>query len=223
MAAQGALKVRLPGPTNRLAVIGRTGSGKTVAAVWHLSKMPWDRMPFVIFDFKMDDLIGQIPRLEEIDIGQKAPTHPGLYVVHPLPNEGEVVNDFLWKIWARENTGIYVDEGYMIGDGQAFRATLTQGRSKHIPMIVLSQRPVWLSRFVWSESDFYQIFHLNNAQDRKAVQQFVPARVDDKLPEFNSYYYDVAKDGLVVLRPVPDGDTILQTFEDRQRSRRRAI
>ena len=44
----------------------------------------------------------------------------------------------MWEIWKRGGIGVYVDEGYMVGNNNpAFRAILTQGRSKEIPAIVL--------------------------------------------------------------------------------------
>jgi hypothetical protein len=61
-------------------------------------------------------------------------------------------------VWAQENTGIYIDEGYMLGvRNPALNACLTQGRSKRIEMMILSQRPVWMSKFVFSESNYLRL------------------------------------------------------------------
>jgi DNA helicase HerA-like ATPase len=160
-------KLRLPNDTQRIAIVGRTGSGKTYAAAWHLSKRNFDTMPWIIFDFKYDPLLQNLGAIE-LPLGT-LPDKPGLYIVHPFPDDKEGIDNYLWQIWKHENIGVFIDEGYMVGDSSAFRAILTQGRSKRIPMIILSQRPVWLSRFVFSEADFFQVFQLNILNDRMQI------------------------------------------------------
>jgi hypothetical protein len=207
-------KIRLPNSTHRLAVVGRTGSGKTVASVWHLSNQPIEKMPWVIFDFKTDELINSIKEAEHVNVGF-IPKKPGLYIVHPLPSESDAVESYLWKLWERQRIGIYVDEGYMMGNSEGFDACLTQGRSRHIPMIVCTQRPAWITRFVFSESDFYQVFSLNDKRDRKTIESFVPVTLDDRLPDFHSHYYDVGKNQLYRFSPVPSEDEILSSIAAR--------
>lgn len=204
--------MRLPNEKQRTVIIGRTGSGKTVAGVWHLSQRNWDEMPWIIFDYKGDELIASFDPTE-IDIDGKLPTEPGLYVVRPLADvDDEAVEKFLWAIKNRGNIGIYIDEGYMLpnnGKSIAMRAIQTQGRSLRIPTIILSQRPVWMDRFIFSEADFYQVFHLNDKRDRRTIGSFMPAEANKNLPEFHSYYYDVGKDQLVILGPVPTGEDLV--------------
>jgi hypothetical protein len=216
--------MRLPTDTQRLTIVGRTGSGKTVAAVWHLSVRSWDQKPWLVYDFKMDDLINDIPGVKHIGTNE-VPKHPGIYAVHPHPDDFEGVQRQLWKCWEQENIGIYVDEGYMICGvrNPAFRSILTQGRSKHIPVIILSQRPVWLDRFVFSESDYYQVFALNDIEDRKQINRFAYIDIDAKLPDYHSWYYDVATDTTEVLLPVPAKDKILETFASRMENINRRI
>jgi hypothetical protein len=212
----------LPNDTQRLAIVGRTGSGKTQAAAWHLSNRSYNSMPWIIYDFKYDTLLNEIEGIEEIDLSY-IPKKPGLYIIHPLPDDQEKVEAHMWAVWQKENTGIYIDEGYMIGNSKALRALLTQGRSKHIPMIVLSQRPSWISRFLFSEADFYQIFWLNDIRDRKIVGSFVPFDMHEKLRNYHSIYYDVGNDKLYQWQPVPDKKTILATFSKRLLKRPKLI
>jgi hypothetical protein len=206
-------------------VIGRTGSGKTHAAVWHLSQRDFTQMPWVIFDFKRDDLINDIPGLVEISVSGNPPSRPGLYVVHPLPGDPDV-EDFLWKIWTRGNVGLYIDEGYMFGQyNKAWQAILTQGRSKRIPVILLSQRPAWLDRFALSESDFFQIFQLNQASDRKRVKGLVPEDVDLERDarDWQSHYYDVKNNVYALLRPMPSRDKIMSIYRQKMANLKRPL
>lgn len=206
---------KLPTDDKRVAVIGKTGSGKTQAAVWQLSERSWHSMPWIIFDFKRDKLINQIPGVKELSLG-KLPEGPGLHIVHPVPGQEEEVEKYFWQIWQHENIGLFIDEGYMIGDSEAFRALLTQGRSKSIPMIILTQRPSWLSLFVFSEADYYQVFYLNMKKDRQKVNEFVPIDFNTRLPEYHSIWYDVNQDKILWLRPVPSDSVIIKRFQSRQ-------
>lgn len=206
--------MRLPNDSQRLVIVGRTGSGKTRAGMWHLSKRNFNLMPWIIFDYKRDELIAQSPA-KEIRVTDKIPKHPGLYVVRPNPDDEDSYNveNLLMRAWAKSHVGMYFDEGYMIPDEKALGMIMTQGRSLRLPTIMLSQRPVWLSRFAFSEADMYQLFHLNDKRDRKTIGAFMPPSAENDLPPFHSHYYDVGKNEINILRPVPDDATILNGFD----------
>lgn len=215
MAAQVQVLPEVVSPTDsqHQVIVGRNGTGKTQAGIHQLSLRSYDQMPWIIFDFKGDELIGQIPKVRQLTLQSEIPSVPGLYVVHPRPGQEADVEAFLWKIHAHGNIGVYIDEGLMLGQhNDAFRAILTQGRSLRIPMIVLSQRPSWLDVFLFSEATYYQVFNLNKAEDRKKMMEVVPADIDGKLPEYHSYWYDVKRDITLVLKPVPESPRILGTF-----------
>lgn len=224
--------MRILDDTQRTMIVGRTGSGKTVAGAYHMSFMAFDEKPVIIYDFKRDQLLSDIADLkgcEHIDTSF-VPRKPGLYFVHPGPDDSPQVTAQMWEIWRQENIGVYIDEGYMVSGGRnpAFRALLTQGRSKRIPMIILSQRPVWLDKFAFSEADFYQLFALNFAGDRKTIMEYIPDDLSKPLPKYHSYYHDVAEAETVVMKPVPTGDALLTVFDTRlsamrKRTRRVAI
>jgi|SRR5579863_3564844 len=223
---------RFPNDQQRLVILGATGSGKTNAALWHLSQRNFDEKPWVIYDFKHDDLIESIEGAQHIDVGAPPPVRPGLYVVNPSPGQESDVDDQMMRIWNQENVGVYVDEGYMVPKNSiGFRSILTQGRSKHIPVITLSQRPVWMDRFVFTEANYIQVFRLQHIDDTKSVEGFVPNPTDDpkkhplrkRLPEYWSYYYDVGRNKLMEVKPVPDPDTIIDTFDLRLRRIQRTI
>lgn len=221
------MAIRLPDDSKRLYIIGRTGSGKTVAGVWHLSHRSWRKMPWVIFDYKGDELIGRLPTTE-IKLGKNGyeiPKKPGLYIVRPVAGvDDDAVEAFLWKIKYAGRIGVYIDEGYMLPARSAsFTAILTQGRSLKTPVIILSQRPVWLPRFVMTESEFIQIYWLNDKRDRDTLKAVIPDGVDQRLPEYHSWYYDVGKDKLDHIGPVPHPDEILSRFDPPKRTRLFAI
>src|SRR5579862_8316594 len=135
---------RIPGGDARTTVIGATGSGKTTCAAWLLSKQRLDLRPWVILDFKREplfDAVG-IPPIIETSLSAKPPKKPGLYVICPRPGEEDALEAWLWRVWEAENVGLFVDEASLIPERDAFRAILQQGRSKRLPVIACTQRPV---------------------------------------------------------------------------------
>jgi hypothetical protein len=213
----------LPTASQRTVIVGRTGSGKTQFAAWLLSNAPFNHQPYIIVDYKRDALLNASRRINEIGY-KDLPSYPGLYIIHPDPTHDEIMEQWLYRIWRKGHTGLFFDEAYMVPNKKAFPSLLTQGRSLHIPAIVVSQRPVWLSRFAFSEADQFSVFHLNDHEDRRTISRFLPEGAADERPaEYHSIWYDVPRDQLFRLQPVPDGATILQAIEDRLTPRRRAI
>jgi hypothetical protein len=207
---------RLPGNSHHHAILGSNGSGKTRFAVWALAHRDYNSRPWIIIDFKEDDLIARLPATE-IDVTDKLPkaSQPGLYVIRPHPSQQDELADLFVRIWQQKNMGVYVDEGYMIDSTEAndaYKYVLTQGRSKLIPTVTLSQRPVWINRFVLSEATFYTVFRLNDRRDRMKVHEFMPKEAQVELPPFHSWYYDSGKHALNVVKPVPDDDSIVSLF-----------
>jgi hypothetical protein len=214
---------RLPDESKRVTVVGRTGTGKTHFGVFLLSLASYTQRPFIIFDYKGDELIGDIPYMQEIDYRKPPPKAPGLYVVRPHILHTEEVENFLWKIWERENTGMFFDEAYMVPSKAALNAIYTQGRAKKLPAITLSQRPVSVTRFAFTEADFFAVFHLNDKNDRKRIEEYSSLDTSVRLPNYHANWYDVGKDLTFHLSPAPDADTILDRFETRLAPKRRVI
>ncbi len=222
---------RLPDTTQRLAINGRNGSGKTMFASWILSQAAFDKIPYVIVDYKEEDLIKQIDYARPLEFREKLPARPGLYVLHPVPKVDDVaLEQWLWRVWKRGNLGLYFDEAHAVPvRSGAFQAILTQGRSKHIPAIVISQRPSLVSRFVFSEANFYAMFHLNDKRDRETVAAFTPVGehaewdMDRTPPPFTARWYDQSAHWSAWLAPCPDEAVILDTFRRRLAPKRRWI
>lgn len=208
------MNAKFPGPTDRTAVIGRTGSGKTTAAAWHLSGKNFDLQPWVIVNTKGDPLlyeIASIPGVKTISV-HDTPGEKGLYHIAPLPDEADDLDAFFGRVWDKQNCGLYIDEGYMITNTNKLNACLTQGRSRRIPMIILSQRPAWITKFVFSEADYVQLFNLQRLEDRKNVAGLVPVDKNYRLDKYCSYWYNVGDNELVQFGPVPNNTAILKTF-----------
>ena len=181
-------------------------------------------MPWIVLDPKRDALLGALKKdkiLEEIRIDQKPPSKPGLYIAHYYPEtiDDGFLDGMLALILRGSNTGIYVDEGFTVPNRPykwtAYSRIQNQGRAKHIPTITLSQRPMGMSRFIWSEASYFQYFGLTDADDRATVRRFALVPTEDKPKRFHSWWWDVANQEATRLRPVPKADIIQQIFRDR--------
>lgn len=222
--------VRLPGPDSRLAIVGSTGTGKTQAGVFQLNKaLEADEerkkpRPWFMMDFKRDKMIGQL-NARELPLSGRLPKEPGLYVFRPIPEEDDLaVKELLKQIWQQENCGLYTDEGFMMGiHNKWFNALLTQGRSKLIQMITLSQRPAWMSRFVFSESDFFQVFRLNDQRDYVNIKAMTSLDIERRLPPYYSHWYDVAQDSAATFSPVPSRRSIIDEINSRLRHQMKVL
>jgi hypothetical protein len=195
----------LPGASDRTTIIGGTGTGKTTLGAWVLSRQRFDARPWVCLDFKNEelwDLVGE-PPIQELKLG-KMPGKRGLYRMQVRPGEDDALEDWLWKVWSKENIGLFADEVSLIPQRNAFKAILRQGRSKRIPVISCTQRPVDCDREIFTESQFVSVFRLDDIRDYKIIQGFTRnAGIDRPLPDRWSYWYDKKHFHLSVLKPVP--------------------
>lgn len=239
------MNVRGPTEQQRTLVIGRTGSGKSQFAIALLSTRNWDEMPWIIIDYKGEDLIEDIRlatgglkygRVKNILPTDNPPVEPGLYYMQPRPIiDDATVEAFLWKCHGqrrgplgkkkyRGNIGLFIDEGYCLPQKGAFDVILTQGRSLSIPVICLYQRPVWMSRFAVAQADFVAAFEQMDERDKKTAATFVrpakgennqPITVFDDLPPYYCLWYDVGRGCSTVLRPAPSRQSIIDRFKTR--------
>ncbi len=207
---------QLPGASDRTTVIGRTGTGKTVLAAWILSKQRFDKRPWVALDFKDEELFDKIgdPPMRPLKLG-KMPGKRGLYRLPVRPGEEDELEAWLWKVWAHGNIGLFIDEVSLVPQKSAFKAILRQGRSKLIPAILCTQRPVDVDREVFTESQYISVFDVDDVRDYKTIQGFTRgAAIDRPLPPFHSHWYDKKQAHLFHLQPVPKPDIIAASIRD---------
>lgn len=214
---------RLPKASEHTAVVGRNGTGKSQAGFWLLSQRDLANSINVIVDYKGEELCEQLTRAREI--GYEIPKENGLYVLRADPENDDAMRDLLRKIRRTGNIGLFVDEGYMIpGEKKGpFQALLTQGRSLNIPIITLSQRPVEINRFVFSEAGHILYFDLNDERDQDTVKMFTPKGFVDWLPAgisdekrllpYHFKWYNLKDNEYFGMLPVPSASEIIDTID----------
>jgi hypothetical protein len=216
------MSFRWPGTQQRTLLLGSTGTGKSVMGAHILSMQPITKMPYVIIDYKNEELLNAIPGVKYLDF-KDTPKEPGVYIQRATFQADDLkIEDLMARIHKRGKTGLFFDEAFMLPHKPPFKALnaiYTQGRSKHIPTITLSQRPSWMSRFCYSEADYIGYMRLNDRRDRKTVGEFSPDTslwdLDTHPPKYHTKWYDVGQDESFLLLPAPEPDVILQKFEDR--------
>lgn len=208
---------QLPGASHRTAVLGATGTGKTILGGWLLSKQNLEKRPWIALDFKNEilwDMVGD-PPMRPLAIGAM-PGKKGLYRTSIRPGQEEELEDWLWKIWEKENIGIFCDEVTLMPDKDSFKALLRQGRSKLIPMILCSQRPVDVPREVWTESQYIACFRLSDVRDYKTVNGFSAGfDLSRELPKYHCHWVDIAERQHYLLKPSPGPDNVASTLRSK--------
>jgi hypothetical protein len=203
-----------PGGGDKTIVMGATGSGKTVFAAWLLSHQRLDLRPWVALDFKGEELWDRVgsPPIRRLRLGEM-PGRRGLHLMSVLPGQEDELEEWLWKIWRHGNIGLFADEVTLIPKRHAFKAILRQGRSRLIPVIACTQRPVDVDREVFTETNYKSVFRLEDERDYKIIQGFTRrAAIDRPLPRRWSYWYDGNRGRLLVLKPVPPPSTVAETL-----------
>lgn len=208
--------LRIPGPENRIAILGSTGSGKSTAGLFHLSRAPFDEMPYTIVDSKREPEIAAI-NAERLSLADRPPTKPGLYVLNIRPGdktEREIIEIYFDRMHQQGNHGLFLDEGYSVYPVRsrgALTNIFTQGRSLRLPVIFNSQRPSGVGVEALSEATFYQVFDLWRPDDRKKAQEYLPDVdiVSEPIGLYKSIYRDQPLNVTQRIGPVrPAGDSV---------------
>lgn len=205
----------LPDASERTTVIGATGTGKTVFGAWLLSKQRFDKRAWICLDFKNEELFDMVgdPPMRTLKLGSM-PKKTGLYRLHVRPGQEDELEDWLWKIWEKENVGLFCDEVSLVPQRNAFKAILRQGRSKRIPVIACTQRPVDCDREIFTESNYVSVFRLDDERDYKIIKGFTRgANIEAPLPVHWSYWYDKKKSSLMTLKPCAPPATIAKELK----------
>ena len=208
---------KLPGGADRLTVIGMTGTGKTVLGAHVLSLQRWNERPWVAIDFKDEilwDKVGE-PPMQELRLGGAIPKKPGFYRLRVSPRDDDAFEDWLWRVWEKGNIGLFCDEVSLVPKKEAFKGILRQGRSKRIPVIACTQRPVDCDREVFSESNYVACFRLKDARDYKIVKEFTGNfPIETPLADHCAYWIDAKQNALFRLRPCPEPDLVAKALRD---------
>lgn len=201
-------------PGKRAIITGRTGSGKSTLAVWLLNR---STQHWVIFNPKHT---GAYRALEDSVVFKKFDARGILsklrqhkFVVLNFRG-AEADADFMDAVlyWLHENVkniGVCCDELYTMHSaagraGDGLIGWLTRGRELKQSFLGLTQRPAFISRFVFSEADYIGSMDLVLEDDRKRMRAETGSEhFMNRLHGHRWLWYNVARDDIILFAPVP--------------------
>ena len=187
-----------------LALIGKTGSGKT----YLLRRILTLRGHSIILCVK-NDTVGweqfgwkTVSRASDIDPrkGQK------WRLLAPYHRASEEHLRACQMVWAEENWCVTFDEAYYekeLGLEPMMIRFLTEGRAKRISCVVGMQRPAWVTKFGFSEPTHFFVGKLQRAEDLKRIKDELGRDVVteiDQLDRFEFLYYNSITEDTVRVR-----------------------
>ena len=197
----------------RACIAGRSGSGKSTLARWLLTRSPGHWLILNPKCTKSYDNLPDAVTLRSIDFGklERSLREHRFTVLNPTANQSspENLDDFVAYLHSRyEHLGLCVDEMYTMHKagqaGSGLIGWLTRGRELKQSFLGLTQRPAWVSKFLFSESNFVATMSLNLAEDRKRMYEITgQSEMLGKLPPREWLWYDSERDTMRKFGPVP--------------------
>lgn len=174
----------------RIAFIGRTGSGKTFLA----ERLTAGLRRLVIIDpneVLTNRFLPHVPwekGIKYLEEGREA----RLYVSEDNPAAYERYFRHIYE--QVRQVVVYIDEAYgvappNVGASDALWALYTRGRARGIGMWASTQRPRFIPRFMLSESEWFFVFQLQLADDRDYIARITHAALRRRVPDRHGFYY----------------------------------
>lgn len=200
-------------PGKRALIAGRTGSGKSTLACWLLNRSPgrWLILnPKHTSAYSDLDNSNVVAGIDMRDI-EKSMQKYRFTIINPTSRESSPDNmdDFILELhesWG--NIGLCCDELYTVHKngvaGAGLLGWLTRGRELRQSFLGLTQRPAFLSQFLFSESDYISTMSLSLQRDRKRMIEMTDQPLmGDRIPPRHWTWYDVVADDVKFYGPVP--------------------
>jgi energy-coupling factor transporter ATP-binding protein EcfA2 len=175
----------------RGAIVGQTGTGKSVLAAQLLPKTG----ELIVIDPKR---MFHYPGLEIVDTVKKAfNVRNGRFIYRPHTTRFSEIEEPLNAIFGRcLNNGdcfIYVDDLVGIVDKSKYPKLMEDcykmGRAKNVAMLSAMQRPAWYPLFTLSECQKFYIFNLFLKPDVKRVQEMIGDYQNENLPDRHTFFF----------------------------------
>jgi energy-coupling factor transporter ATP-binding protein EcfA2 len=166
-------------PGERICVVGKSGSGKTNLCLFLAQNSPV--RPVVIFNTKWDDQYHRLGSKKDVTRTLPDRIRPDREWVIVEPDsetisDPDALDDMLAALGESKDITVLIDESYMFHKrgqaGPGLIGLLTRGRSRGITTICGTQRPAWVSRFVFSEATQGYFLRLNTEDDKKTVKGY---------------------------------------------------
>lgn len=179
----------LPSYSERSAIIGTTGSGKTTLGKYIVTQYP----RFIVYDAKDDYYLSNVKRFRTFKEVYLCEEDKIIYAPTFEEINERYINAFFRYVYERGDICVHITEVYaVVEDGfpSYYKAILTRGRSRNVVCISESQRPYMIPQTIISESENIYTFRLNLPQDRNVVERItgIPEKQIATLKKQHFYY-----------------------------------
>lgn len=200
----------MPRPSERALFLGMNGSGKTQAALTLLRPLV-GRVQIDILDSKIEPAFLTLPGSQVVEYFDELPECIAPVRIY-RPVAEELADEYLldsYLQWRYENAPdlTYIDEMNSLGAQTKPKPGLvnltTRGRSRQAALWMSSQRPAWISRFAFSETNRFYVFRLSDEDDRKRVVRFTTPQLK-KVParKYGFWYYHAGDESAYLFKPM---------------------
>jgi len=205
----------------RAVVVGRTGSGKSSLAGFLLRQSP---QQWIILNPKGTRSYDGLPDMITVNgldwkkleraMMEKGRDHKARWrFINLVPNmhqaNFDAMDDFLMALHeSYTHIGFVADELYTLNQngraGPGLTAWLTRGRELKQSFLGLTQRPAWVSKFIFSEADYIGEMSLTIAEDQKRMYDVTgKEEMRQNIPNYEWLWYDVGRDKIRWFNPLP--------------------
>lgn len=198
----------MPGPGLQCAIIGQTGSGKSIwleKMIRYFDTQGLDgyRYPSLLVDYKHDMTFNRVGNIvtKGRDIASSI-KKGGVTIYRPTGDEArdaDYQDEILEWVYQHQSMILSVDESKKLSRnplviGQGLDDICTRGRSKDILRMFGMQRPTGVARITLSESTIFYVRFVVDKRDRQVIAGFSDESQAEKVPDkYGMRVTDIAK------------------------------
>lgn len=186
--------------SDRVMILGTTGSGKTVLA----KRLLTNQSRLIVIDpkhtFKADNM-----RMN------KRLSFPPFWkndfrvILRPRRDDDSRLADFLITAFKKKNVTIYNDELAVMEERypesmSVLKEIALTGREKRVSLWNATQRPRNVPKIFFTEAEVFFCFTLRSEEDRDHIAGFIGNEVESRIPLHEFWYYRAGDESIRLLR-----------------------